>query len=1207
LTYYESTLHANTSGRFIGFRFDVPQVGYIYANDSLAWINELDQQDQAKEVISHYGVTNEFNTNSKIIAESSVFIQKYQHEISDEHNFNENQNDEKGHISLEDGPFAEAVEFYSSQYSFVTEFDPFSLPLPPHFNIAWPVPMFIEDYLEDNEEDFNPETPLEKRLPIQNFSDISTDSSQNSAKTDTFPHSLLFNTAHLPDSPSITPKTNDLSHIDENSSLQTTPSTTLTNSQSRASARNSTSDPQTTPVLAPQKPSSRPQTPLLGSLQVLASIPTKFSLKSAENGRLSRNNSSTNLHHGDLIVNTDNFALSTTLNMTHSGNSNPSPKNLFRADRNSSFFSHFQKPLQSAIIKNNIRYIASLYSPFTSITISQELSPNRLSNTALDHFDYFPMDLCVAIYNTFVSLGFLSIFNCHYTTLQGLILCICSLYRGNSFHNFKHAFSVFQFCYVLLVHTGIDSYPESAIQQRLKNGKTRLITSSRSIPQADRLQGQGWMLPPFESCLVLLASLCHDIDHPGNTNQYEASTCSRLALLHNNKSILENHHCMITILLLQQPQVNVLKFLPTEKQIYAKKFIIECILATDMEHHFPTISKLAAISDINDLALLHTYSHGVNTASIYDTYEPQLFTPPSLPLPPDPLIVPPLTNPNTSPEKTRNEPQTPVLDESTVEFDSISQHNALINHHDNSSTVGSGDVGDLTPGLRTNNANSSIFDAFSAFNDTLPSNDGLLLSDDELDDGGDSDTDPNSMYFTALKDDQKLANSGQFGSNLGSFSAKNFAGNEVVSQVEISLADASNLLQASLLNDQNDGTGNDNGNRNSDLITTGIDEIVIKTLTKQKADRPKQEKDFLFLSQLFIHTADLCGQLFPLSIALKWEKCISEEFSQQGCMERAQNITPLPFLNDLHLLYNRSKGQVGFVSFVLLPWWIQLSRLFPSLGPYHRQCEDNKSHYQSIVNQIEAKRATFTQEWDENETKKQKLDPNYTIQPYLHTPLSHAPALPTTQPLPPHPTDPTLPLHKPCKHHGKWITIIPHKQLAQIYPFVTPNDQIYTDSQRQSQQEQYQAHLEAYGHDVLGDRLLNKDEQSQTPITTLPQREGDVPIPAPLSCGFHHMSYVMQQQQQLQGQGGVGNEIKNSLPIIVPILGPENCQNGDEGGVGGNIDNKMNGNSSSQLVRPNTIHSIGNYKHASRFITIWQCCHRLQPIPVEYDYQLHGE
>lgn len=38
---------------------------------------------------------------------------------------------------------------------------------------------------------------------------------------------------------------------------------------------------------------------------------------------------------------------------------------------------------------------------------------------------------------------------------------------------------------------------------------------------------------------LMIASLCHDVDHPGNTNSFEINTSSELALIHNDLSVLE--------------------------------------------------------------------------------------------------------------------------------------------------------------------------------------------------------------------------------------------------------------------------------------------------------------------------------------------------------------------------------------------------------------------------------------------------------------------------------------------------------------------------------------------------------------------------------------------------------------------------------------------------------------------------------------------
>jgi len=41
---------------------------------------------------------------------------------------------------------------------------------------------------------------------------------------------------------------------------------------------------------------------------------------------------------------------------------------------------------------------------------------------------------------------------------------------------------------------------------------------------------------------TLLSGAAHDIDHPGTNNMFETKRRSKLALLYNDVSVLENHH-----------------------------------------------------------------------------------------------------------------------------------------------------------------------------------------------------------------------------------------------------------------------------------------------------------------------------------------------------------------------------------------------------------------------------------------------------------------------------------------------------------------------------------------------------------------------------------------------------------------------------------------------------------------------------------------
>lgn len=103
------------------------------------------------------------------------------------------------------------------------------------------------------------------------------------------------------------------------------------------------------------------------------------------------------------------------------------------------------------------------------------------------------------------------------------------------------------------------------------------------------------------------------------------------------------------------------------------------------------------------------------------------------------------------------------------------------------------------------------------------------------------------------------------------------------------------------------------------------------------------------LANVIIHTADLSGQLYDLNVALEWERRISEEFGRQSCAETRLGHTPLPFMSNLDRSHTRCKGQIGFISFVLTPWWRYVVNWFPNLVQCVTNLDNNRSHYEKAA------------------------------------------------------------------------------------------------------------------------------------------------------------------------------------------------------------------------------------------------------------------
>lgn len=124
------------------------------------------------------------------------------------------------------------------------------------------------------------------------------------------------------------------------------------------------------------------------------------------------------------------------------------------------------------------------------------------------------------------------------------------LYRDNAFHNWYHGFSVFQICYhQLLVSAGLKS------------------------------------LTSLETFGLLVAALCHDLDHPGFTNAFMIDSQSQLALRHNDIAVLENHHANLACELLRRDATAIGCGMDQAGQKGLRRIVIRCILDTDMAHH----------------------------------------------------------------------------------------------------------------------------------------------------------------------------------------------------------------------------------------------------------------------------------------------------------------------------------------------------------------------------------------------------------------------------------------------------------------------------------------------------------------------------------------------------------------------------------------------------------------------------------------------
>ena len=121
----------------------------------------------------------------------------------------------------------------------------------------------------------------------------------------------------------------------------------------------------------------------------------------------------------------------------------------------------------------------------------------------------------------------------------------------------------------------------------------------------------GWMLlrsnfSDLAALSMLIAAMCHDVDHPGNNNTYEVQMNSDLARLYSDDRVLERHHSATALNVLHSPSCDMLSSLNAGDRRKVRHTVVQSILSTDMNIHTDLMSTLEGLPaeafDDEDLA-----------------------------------------------------------------------------------------------------------------------------------------------------------------------------------------------------------------------------------------------------------------------------------------------------------------------------------------------------------------------------------------------------------------------------------------------------------------------------------------------------------------------------------------------------------------------------------------------------------------------------
>ena len=154
--------------------------------------------------------------------------------------------------------------------------------------------------------------------------------------------------------------------------------------------------------------------------------------------------------------------------------------------------------------------------------------------------------LLLSVVRMFADLEFVQQFRIPYRVLCRWIITVRKNYRQVTYHNWAHAFGVTQTMFVLLTSAGLDKH-----------------------------------LSPLEMMAMLVACICHDLDHRGTNNSFEGLKKSDLSKLYGT-STMERHHFDMFVMILNCDENNFLVNLNVHDYRSFVKYVEKLILATDI-------------------------------------------------------------------------------------------------------------------------------------------------------------------------------------------------------------------------------------------------------------------------------------------------------------------------------------------------------------------------------------------------------------------------------------------------------------------------------------------------------------------------------------------------------------------------------------------------------------------------------------------------
>ncbi|XP_066992443.1 dual 3',5'-cyclic-AMP and -GMP phosphodiesterase 11 isoform X2 [Anabrus simplex] len=219
---------------------------------------------------------------------------------------------------------------------------------------------------------------------------------------------------------------------------------------------------------------------------------------------------------------------------------------------------HMYEKAVIAMAKQSVTLEVLSYHASASLDDAQRLRSLRVPSS--QHFQLYDFkfddihmeddDTLKACIRMFLDLDFVERFHIDYDVLCRWLLSVKKNYRNVTYHNWRHAFNVAQMMFSIITAT------------------------------------QWWKIFGEIECLALMiACLCHDLDHRGTNNSFQIKASSPLAQLYST-STMEHHHFDQCIMILSSQGNQILSNVSPDEYSRIIKVLEDAILSTDLAVYF---------------------------------------------------------------------------------------------------------------------------------------------------------------------------------------------------------------------------------------------------------------------------------------------------------------------------------------------------------------------------------------------------------------------------------------------------------------------------------------------------------------------------------------------------------------------------------------------------------------------------------------------